>query len=410
MPTFTQVETLGSCPNFTEVQILGGSTQPGVDVSLIGLQGPPGPQGRGFVIDAQGLLATRNTYDPENVGFTFFATDTGDLYFRETATDGVWSLPVPFGGSGTYVPISEKDAPSGIPTLNADSELTLINGGTIAASDVGDGSITLTPPNAIAGQALLIRPTANPGILNDVGFAPGATINITLYDGGTGIRLDKTGDGGNDGSWPFTITGITSQQLGSPLTGSFLSADWDPGNNYTNTITFTIPGNSTGTGFTITLDDTIDSVIYNNWTPTPPQTNPLSLTVGTVPGVAETGHLHLTAEDPVNIDLIVGSDDQYVKIVKDDGGVVIATDGNSNQWTFTPGGDLEIPIGGDITQDGVSVISGGGGGGSSTLAGLTDVDTTLKVDTSVLYYKSSVSKFVADDVNTIITLIDGGNF
>ena len=100
MPTFTQVETLGSCPNFTEVQILGGSTQPGVDVSLIGLQGPPGPQGRGFVIDAQGLLATRNTYDPENVGFTFFATDTGDLYFRETATDGVWSLPVPFGGGG----------------------------------------------------------------------------------------------------------------------------------------------------------------------------------------------------------------------------------------------------------------------------------------------------------------------
>ena len=52
----------------------------------------------------------------------------------------------------------------------------------------------------------------------------------------------------------------------------------------------------------------------------------------------------------------------------------------------------------------------GGGGGSSTLADLTDVDTTLKVNASVLYYKSSVSKFVADDVNTIITLTDGGNF
>lgn len=48
--------------------------------------------------------------------------------------------------------------------------------------------------------------------------------------------------------------------------------------------------------------------------------------------------------------------------------------------------------------------------GSTSLEELEDVDISLKVPNSVLYYKQSQGKFVADDVNTIITLTDGGNF
>lgn len=48
--------------------------------------------------------------------------------------------------------------------------------------------------------------------------------------------------------------------------------------------------------------------------------------------------------------------------------------------------------------------------GSTTLEALTDVNVTSKVDNSVLYYKESESKFFADDINTVITLTDGGNF
>lgn len=48
--------------------------------------------------------------------------------------------------------------------------------------------------------------------------------------------------------------------------------------------------------------------------------------------------------------------------------------------------------------------------GATTLAALTDVDITNKVDNSVLYYNQTSSKFLADDINTIITITDGGNF
>ena len=41
---------------------------------------------------------------------------------------------------------------------------------------------------------------------------------------------------------------------------------------------------------------------------------------------------------------------------------------------------------------------------------LSDVSTTNKTDGSVLYYDSSSSSFKADDVNTKLTLADGGNF
>ena len=39
-----------------------------------------------------------------------------------------------------------------------------------------------------------------------------------------------------------------------------------------------------------------------------------------------------------------------------------------------------------------------------------DIDTTAKVDKSVVYYSSSSGKFLADDTWTINTLVIGGNF
>jgi len=48
--------------------------------------------------------------------------------------------------------------------------------------------------------------------------------------------------------------------------------------------------------------------------------------------------------------------------------------------------------------------------GDFALNDLTDVTTADKTDGSVLYYDSSSSSFKADDVNTKLTLADGGNF
>ena len=60
----------------------------------------------------------------------------------------------------------------------------------------------------------------------------------------------------------------------------------------------------------------------------------------------------------------------------------------SSQWTTLP------------------YVSGGGG----YLRQLFDVDATKRTDGSVLVYDATAAKFVADDVNTKITLTDGGNW
>lgn len=53
-----------------------------------------GQQGEGLQIDASGSLAGRDAYDAEGEGFVYLATDTGELYVRETVTAGVWSTAV----------------------------------------------------------------------------------------------------------------------------------------------------------------------------------------------------------------------------------------------------------------------------------------------------------------------------
>jgi hypothetical protein len=47
---------------------------------------------------------------------------------------------------------------------------------------------------------------------------------------------------------------------------------------------------------------------------------------------------------------------------------------------------------------------------SSSLEGLTDVDVSGKQDNSVLYYNLASNKWKGDDVSTLVSLTDGGNF
>lgn len=44
------------------------------------------------------------------------------------------------------------------------------------------------------------------------------------------------------------------------------------------------------------------------------------------------------------------------------------------------------------------------------LGDLTDVNTSAKVANSVLYYDASSGEWKGDDINTVISLTDGGNF
>lgn len=253
-------------------------------------------------------------------------------------------------------------------TLDNSGVVTLPSGGTIQDSSTAEGAITLTPPNATAGQGLVIRPTVGVSLTNDVPFAAGATIVVTLTDAGSHISEDRTAQGGKDANWGFTITGISTGNLGSALTGTFLAGDWvHSSSNWINTKTFNIPAGSTATGFTITLNDPINSS-YPGF-PTPPI---LTLTLGSVVSEGTTGHLHLVAADPENIDLYLGDDYQYVKIVRNNGDIVIGNNNNTNQWNFGTDGRLMLPVGGDVVDsNGVTVLGATGATGSIGSTGAT---------------------------------------
>ena len=53
--------------------------------------GITGATGEGLHIDAYDLIANISLYDSEDLGFVFFATDEGKIYFRSSLTPGVWS-------------------------------------------------------------------------------------------------------------------------------------------------------------------------------------------------------------------------------------------------------------------------------------------------------------------------------
>ncbi len=66
--------------------------------SLVGPAGADGQDGSNFTVDATGLLANRGTYDDEAEGFSYLATDDGNIYIKNSNTSGDWSGAIPFKG------------------------------------------------------------------------------------------------------------------------------------------------------------------------------------------------------------------------------------------------------------------------------------------------------------------------
>jgi len=209
-------------------------------------------------------------------------------------------------------------------TFDADGALNLPKTGVISETS---NTLILTPPGAIsAGQSLVIRPTTAPSLTSDhsSGFAPGDTIIITY-----------TPNIGSSGTYTanFTFTGCTEVQLGRQLTGSLVYSAEE-----TKTLSWTIPSISDITTFTFT----IDNVAFSG------NPDPFITLTSTGSVSNEHSHLHLVSGNTVTTDLYLGDDDQYVKIEKNAGNVVIGTSKNTKQWTFDNDGILTLPTNGFV--------------------------------------------------------------
>jgi len=249
--------------------------------------------------------------------------------------------------SGTLTLLSDSVAiqsNSSTWTFGTTGELTLPEGSTIGETAT---TTVITPPGAAAGQSLVIRPTSQGDLSASGAIVPGVNLTITLTNYQTP----------NVGTITYTITGATAQQLGiGSLTGTFPAFSPSGSVPQTTSVVLPIPSNSTAATFTLTVGGN------NPW-------NGTAITV-TDNGVIESSHVHLVAGNPVTTDIYLGDDNQYVKIAKNGGHVVVGTNTNTNQWTFGTDGKLTLPGGLPGTT---SIINSGGFGsigadGSSSIA------------------------------------------
>jgi hypothetical protein len=215
---------------------------------------------------------------------------------------------------------------------STDSTLEFPKGSIISETE---NTINIKPPTALPGQSLVIRPTSGNMLLSASGnIVAGETLTITL----TSSQLTAAGQE----SFLYTITGSTAEQLGlAGLNGQFAQSNWidDGGNIGHNEINIPIPALSDATTLTLTITDTdpfnnLAAYIFTN--------NPITVTGDGIIS-NEASHVHLVAGDPTTVDLYLGDDEQYVKIEKDGGNIVVGTSLNTKNWTFDTDGKLTVP-------------------------------------------------------------------
>lgn len=266
--------------------------------------------------------------------------------------------------------------------LGSTGTLTLPRGGTIGETTT---TMVISPPGALVGQSLVIRPTAGTFALSTdhpSGFVPGESITITA--------TDLTGNAG--GTLDYQFTGATTQQLGTGTTGTLVIE----ATSTTTSLTWTIPALSSMTTFTFTLTTATGFGGSAGL--------PIDITV-TLDGsaVSENNHIHLLSGDPATVDLYLGDDAQYVKIEKNAGDVVISTLSvltSATSVTFSSGGWDYEPYTGmsttggygngltvDVTQSGgyvqsVAIVNPGSGyqnGDTITVSGTHSESATFTI-------------------------------
>lgn len=237
-------------------------------------------------------------------------------------------------------------------------------------SIIGETSNTtiITPPTATPDQSLVIRPTASQWTIESSGFVVyGSPITITL-------TLQSWTYFGTV-NYEITGPGVTEQSLGRPLTGKLIYAGVYGGPD-AQSVTWTIPAQSNITEFTFTVTGVdgvpstgpgeTDPALYYNFEFNAMPTGYATTVTNNGISNTEFSHIHLVAGDPVTVDLYLGDDDQYVKIEKNAGDVVIGTNANTKNWRFGTDGILTFPGGANIidlpgaTLDDSALILGAG--------------------------------------------------
>jgi hypothetical protein len=331
--------------NFTELYNLGAAQ------GVQGAQGTQGIQGRQGITGAQGLQGATGSGSQGIQGTAGFVGSNGAQGTQGVqGTQGLQGIQGTQGITGAQGTRATEDRlinGSYEVVLNATGELTFPEGANITDTAT---TIVITPPGAAAGQSLVIRPTSSTWTVTSSGYIEYGnpiTISVNLLSWayfGT-VNYEITG------------TGVTQQSLGRALTGSVVFTGLQQADSQE--VTWTIPANSNITEFTFTITgvegtrsndiqvENDPALYYNFESNALPTGNYVTVTNNGISN-SEHSHVHLISGNSVTTDIYLGDDDQFVKIEKNGGDVVIGTNTNTKNWRFDTDGDLTLPAAGDI--------------------------------------------------------------
>lgn len=216
--------------------------------------------GPAWDVDAYGLLSGLTDHDAEIAGYSYLATDTGDLYIKNSAASGDWAAPVPFkgdkGDQGDSVnPCGEYSAAAtysknDLVTLNGSSYVSRTDGNTgnnpaadannwqLAAEKGADGNTPLFVSGTFANADL------NSGILTVTHTNGNAVLPFAITDNNGGnvlldeqavtfsnnhITVDLAIFGAISGTWKYAFGGVGTGSGGGGGSGAL--ADMDTVNN-----------------------------------------------------------------------------------------------------------------------------------------------------------------------------------
>ena len=220
------------------IQGPAGPIGPTGATGAIGPQGPKGDTGADFLIDANGPYANRYLYDSEVENFSFLATDTSVVYFKQTTTSGDWSPGVPFGkgdtgdtgpqgptGASGTIGLQGPQGPQGIQGPEGlvgpgfEGRFQLANGATYA---VVEYPVTLSGSSLTASG---IDYTVVVSMYNEVDADPSIYSWVITDRTNDNFTIEFSGDIDSDNYWIHYIVGSLAGLQGPP--GSSIAKWYD---------------------------------------------------------------------------------------------------------------------------------------------------------------------------------------
>lgn len=124
-----------------------------------GIQGIKGDTGASFDADARDLFANRSLYNVQPKGFSFLALDTGNLYFKLSATSGDWSGAYTFGAGATGA--TGATGPQGPQGLQGLQGIQGVTGAAGAAGAAGLNGVVTSIDASLKTASLIGRTSVN---------------------------------------------------------------------------------------------------------------------------------------------------------------------------------------------------------------------------------------------------------